>query len=87
MNYFLDYLFLKPSYSSIMASITKRYIRPILSHYHSINQQRRCTVTITDEYRPTTKSRSSIKGLELLRNPSLNKVNEREMFNISSFCY
>ncbi|CAF4431711.1 unnamed protein product, partial [Adineta steineri] len=30
-------------------------------------------VTVTDEYRPALKSRASIKGVELLRNPSFNK--------------
>jgi hypothetical protein len=65
-----------------MAYITKRHFRSILSHYHYINfvkHQRRYTVTVTDQYRPVTKSRSSIKGVELLRNPSLNKVNKRKI--------
>ncbi len=60
-----------------MASITKRQIRSVLSYYQSINFLRhpqRSIVTVTDEYRPGMKSRSSIKGVELLRNPSLNKV-------------
>ncbi|CAF1130091.1 unnamed protein product [Adineta steineri] len=59
-----------------MASITNRHIRSVLSYYHYINiikHQRRSTVTVTDEYRPALKSRASIKGVELLRNPSFNK--------------
>ena len=62
-----------------MATLTGR---SVLSH--ALVLRRRClriwqervrsTVTVTDEYRPTTKSRSSIKGVELLRNPALNKV-------------
>ena len=62
-----------------MATLT---VRSVLSH--AVVLRRRClriwqehvrsTVTVTDEYRPTTKSRSSIKGVELLRNPALNKV-------------
>ena len=62
-----------------MSLIPKRNIRCILSYYQHIRcfqQQQRYTVTVTDEYRPSTKSRSSLKGVELLRNPSLNKVNE-----------
>ncbi len=58
-----------------MASITKRQIRSILSYYSYMKHQQRYTITVTDEYRSKTKSRSSIKGAELLRNPSLNKVN------------
>jgi len=64
-----------------MASITKRQIRSVLSYYHYINflkHQQRYAVTVTDEYRLSTKARSSIKGVELLRNPSLNKVNKSE---------
>lgn len=63
-----------------MTSITKRHIRSILSYYHYINYiktQQRYAVTITDEYRPEIKSRSSIKGVELLRNPALNKVKRK----------
>jgi hypothetical protein len=63
-----------------MSSFTQRHIRSILSNYRHIrllNQQQRYTVTVTDELRPTAKSRSSIKGVELLRNPALNKVNEK----------
>ncbi|CAF1360380.1 unnamed protein product [Adineta steineri] len=59
-----------------MSSIPLRNIRPILSYYQHIRffqQPQRYTVTVTDEYRPSTKSRSSIKGVELLRNPALNK--------------
>ena len=62
-----------------MSSVPFRNIRCILSYYQHIRcfqQQQRYTVTVTDEYRPSTKSRSSLKGVELLRNPSLNKVNK-----------
>ncbi|CAF0817130.1 unnamed protein product [Adineta ricciae] len=50
----------------------------------SISKQ---SVTITDEYRPAIKTRSSIKGIELLRNPSLNKgmaftIEERQNMGI-----
>ncbi len=60
-----------------MSSIPLRNLRTVLSYYQHIRyfqQPQRCTVTVTDEYRPTTRSRSSLKGVELLRNPSLNKV-------------
>jgi hypothetical protein len=62
-----------------MSSISLRNIRSILSYYQHIRcfqQPQRYTVTVTDEYRPSTKSRSSLKGVELLRNPALNKVNQ-----------
>ena len=55
-----------------------RNIRTILSYYQCIRYfqcQQRSAVTITDDYRPLRKSRSSLKGVELLRNPALNKVN------------
>lgn len=61
-----------------MTSSPLRNVRSILSYYQRIRyfqQQQRYTVTVTDEYRPSTKSRSSIKGVDLLRNPALNKVN------------
>lgn len=60
-----------------MTSITKRQINFVLSYYRYINilkQQRRYGVTITDDYRPNSKPRSAIKGVDLLRNPGLNKV-------------
>jgi hypothetical protein len=60
-----------------MASITKRQIPFVLSYYRYIKHQQRYAVTITDEYRASTKSRSSIKGVDLLRNPALNKVKEK----------
>jgi len=41
--------------------------------------QQRCGVTVTDEYRPGTKPRSSLKGVDLLRNPALNKVTHIEI--------
>ncbi|CAF0746727.1 unnamed protein product [Rotaria sordida] len=53
-----------------------RGIRSVLSYYQYLRYfqlQQRCLVTVTDEYRPTTKSRASIKGVELLRNPAFNK--------------
>ncbi len=64
-----------------MSSIPFRNIRSILIYSQRIRyfqQPQRYAVTITDEYRPTTKSRSSLKGVELLRNPALNKVNKRK---------
>ena len=62
-----------------MSTLSARNLRPIINlcagRFASLSlTQRRWTVTVTDEYRPTTKSRSSLKGVELLRNPSLNKV-------------
>lgn len=60
-----------------MSLIPLRNIRSILNNYQRIcliYQSKRHTVTVTDEYRPSTKSRSSLKGVELLRNPALNKV-------------
>ncbi|UJR31879.1 hypothetical protein I4U23_019353 [Adineta vaga] len=59
-----------------MTSISLRNIRCLLSNYRHLRclqQQQRYAVTVTDEYRPSTKSRSSLKGVELLRNPALNK--------------
>ncbi|UJR14839.1 hypothetical protein I4U23_001824 [Adineta vaga] len=56
-----------------MASITNRHIRLILRYSQYIKHHRRSAITVTDEYRPMMKPRSSIKGVELLRNPSLNK--------------
>jgi len=64
-----------------MTFIIKRPIRSVLLYYHYINFlkiQQRYAVTVTDEYRLSTKPRSSIKGVDLLRNPSLNKVNKRK---------
>jgi hypothetical protein len=63
-----------------MSFIPLRNLRSILSYHQCLRyfqQSKRCTVTVTDEYRATTKSRSSLKGAELLRNPALNKVNKR----------
>jgi hypothetical protein len=63
-----------------MSSSSLRNIPSILSYIRLVRhfqQQQRYTVTVTDEYRPSTKSRASIKGVELLRNPALNKVNRR----------
>ena len=60
-----------------MSSVPLRNIRSVLYYYHHIRyfqQPQRYRVTVTDEYRATAKSRSSLKGVELLRNPSLNKV-------------
>jgi hypothetical protein len=62
-----------------MSSIPLRNLRLILSYYQRIRyfqQSQRYAVTVTDEYRPSTKSRSSLKGVDLLRNPALNKVNQ-----------
>ncbi|CAF2867364.1 unnamed protein product [Rotaria sp. Silwood2] len=59
-----------------MSFITKRQICSVLSLYHEINvvkYQQRNKVNVTDEHQPVTKPRSAIKGVELLRNPSLNK--------------
>ncbi|CAF3769499.1 unnamed protein product [Rotaria sp. Silwood1] len=59
-----------------MSFSSLRSIRSVLSYHRCIRYcqlQQRYLVTITDEYRPSTKSRSSLKGAELLRNPSLNK--------------
>ncbi|CAF0877978.1 unnamed protein product [Adineta ricciae] len=59
-----------------MTAVPLRNIRSILTcqrHLRCLQQQRRHAVTVTDEYRPSTKSRSSLKGVELLRNPGLNK--------------
>jgi len=71
-----------------MSSISVRNIRSILSYYQCIRyfqQSKRYTVTVTDEYRPSTKSRSSIKGVDLLRNPALNKVNKIKIEIIIQF--
>jgi hypothetical protein len=60
-----------------MSSIPKRHIRLLLSNYQTIRflkHSQRYAVTVTDEYRPQIKPRASIKGVELLRNPALNKV-------------
>lgn len=58
-----------------MSSIAKRYTRSFLLSYYKTNivkcQNR---YSATDQQRPTSRPRSSIKGVELLRNPSLNKV-------------
>jgi malate dehydrogenase (oxaloacetate-decarboxylating)(NADP+) len=59
-----------------MSSIPFRNIRSILivsQRIRYFQQPQRCAVTVTDEYRPATKSRSSLKGVDLLRNPALNK--------------
>ncbi|CAF3953745.1 unnamed protein product, partial [Rotaria sp. Silwood2] len=59
-----------------MSFSSLRGIRSVLSYRQYIRYfqlQQRYLVTITDEYRPSTKSRSSLKGVELLRNPALNK--------------
>ncbi|CAF1115453.1 unnamed protein product [Rotaria sp. Silwood1] len=59
-----------------MSFITKRHICSVLSLYHEINfvkYQQRYKVTVTDGHRSVTRPRSSIKGVELLRNPALNK--------------
>lgn len=60
-----------------MSSILYRRLTPILSRsqqqINSRNIPQRLAVTVTDEYRPATKPRSSLKGVELLRNPALNK--------------
>lgn len=58
-----------------------RNVRSILLYCQRlrlIQQSQRYTVTVTDEYRPSTKSRSSLKGVELLRNPALNKVSQKK---------
>ncbi|CAF1188991.1 unnamed protein product [Adineta ricciae] len=70
-----------------MSSISKRCIRPLLNYSQYIKYFRRFVVTVTDEYRPAIKTRSSIKGIELLRNPSLNKgmaftIEERQNMGI-----
>lgn len=60
-----------------MSNSAVKNIRSLLSNYRRVwlfQQQQRYAVTVTDEYRPSTKSRSSLKGVELLRNPALNKV-------------
>jgi malate dehydrogenase (oxaloacetate-decarboxylating)(NADP+) len=57
-----------------MTSMTKRHFHSIFSYYLNYTKhQQRYAVTVTDEYRPDIKPCSSIKGVELLRNPSLNK--------------
>ncbi|CAF3168926.1 unnamed protein product [Rotaria socialis] len=59
-----------------MSFSSLRSVRSILSHQKYLRyfqQQQRCLVTVTDEYRGVSKSRSSLKGVELLRNPALNK--------------
>ena len=63
--------------SENMSIIPFRNIRLLLSYcqrLRCLEQTKRCTVTVTDEYRSTARSRSSLKGVELLRNPALNKV-------------
>jgi len=73
-----------------MSSIPFRNIRSILIYSQRIRyfqQPQRYAVTITDEYRPTAKSRSSLKGVELLRNPALNKVNKRKKKFENSICF
>lgn len=60
-----------------MSFIPLRRIRSLClsqQYIRLVRHPQRCTVTVTDEYRPTTRSRSSLKGVELLRNPALNKV-------------
>lgn len=58
-----------------MTSMTKRHFHSIFSYYLNYTKhQQRYAVTVTDEYRADIKPCSSIKGVELLRNPSLNKV-------------
>lgn len=60
-----------------MTSLTQGHLRAMLKFSHVLKisrQARRAAVTVTDEYRSLTKSRSSLKGVDLLRNPALNKV-------------
>ncbi len=62
-----------------MSSIPFRNIRSILivsQRLRYFQQPQRGAITVTDEYRPSARSRSSLKGVELLRNPALNKVNK-----------
>ncbi|CAF4042164.1 unnamed protein product, partial [Rotaria magnacalcarata] len=59
-----------------MSFSSLRSVRSILSYQKYLRyfqQQQSCLVTVTDEYRAVSKSRSSLKGVELLRNPALNK--------------
>lgn len=63
--------------TNAMTSLTQGHLRAMLKFSHVLKisrQARRAAVTVTDEYRSLTKSRSSLKGVDLLRNPALNKV-------------
>lgn len=62
-----------------MTRILQRKLPSLLAQYRSpvnrVKTPQRFAVTVTDEYQPGGKPRSSLKGVELLRNPAMNKVN------------
>lgn len=67
---------------SIIPFRNLRFILCTCRRLRAFEQTQRCTITVTDEYRATaSRSRSSLKGVELLRNPALNKVIEKLSFS------